>query len=292
MKDKGCVDDVEVKKANIRHHDVEAEIFERAHPEGSSVYERSKVSKSMAFIAENLNMRNLCVDVGCGTGFVTGFEMSLYKAVVATDISRRMLEVARKRLGHFASLNLVVCDAEFLPLKSEIADLVSVSSVLHHLPKPFSSMTEMSRILKEGGFLYVTREPNFQRLRRFFDFFDYVIVRKLAKLLRRLLLFGSGFYCEPNVVVDGLDYAKVDVHYSTGFLVAQLAEFLRSKSFEPIFAYSYHWIYPDSSMGLLPQLLTKSNFVIERIPLLTRFGRYISLIARKIERNNTGNERE
>lgn len=290
MKDRSYVDDVEVKKANIRHHDAEAEIFERAHPEGSSVYERSKVSKSMAFIAGNSNMRDLCVDVGCGTGFVTGFELPLYKTVVATDISRRMLEVVRKRLGHFASLNLLVCDAEYLPLKSEIADLVSVSSVLHHLPKPFNSLTDISRILKEGGFLYVTREPNFQRLRRFFDFFDQVIVQKLAKLFRRLPLFRSELYREPNIVVDGLDYAKVDVHYSTGFHVTQLAEFLRSKSFDLIFAHSYHWIYPDSSRRLLSQLLTKSNFVIERIPLLTKFGRYISLIARKIERNNVVNE--
>jgi len=281
MKDKCRINDVEVKKANIVHHDVEAEIFERVHPEGSSIYERSKVSKSMVFIAENSNVRDLCVDVGCGTGFVTGFELPLYRTVLAMDISRRMLEVARKRLGHFASLNLLVCDVEYLPLKSEIADLVSVSSVLHHLPKPFISMTEISRVLKQGGFLYVTREPNFQRLRRFFDFFDQAIVQKLAKLLRRLPFFRCELYREPNVVVDGLDYAKVDVHYSTGFHVAQLAEFLRSKSFKPISAYSYHWIYPDSSMGLLPQLLTKSNFVIERIPLLTKFGRYISLIARK-----------
>ncbi|MCW3986036.1 MAG: class I SAM-dependent methyltransferase [Candidatus Bathyarchaeota archaeon] len=284
MKDKNCVDDVEVKKANVRHHDVEAEIFEHAHPEGSSIYERSKVLKSIAFIAENSDVRDLCVDVGCGTGFVTSFELPLYTTLVAMDISRRMLEVAWKRHGHFKSLNLVRCDAEHLPLKSEIADLVSVSSVLHHLPKPFNSMTEISRVLKEGGFLYVTREPNFQRLRRFFDFFDHMIVQKFVKVLRRLPLFRSELYREPNVVVDGLDYAKVDVHYSTGFHVGQLAEFLRYRSFKPIFAYSYHWIYPDSDRGLLQQLLTKSNFVIEKIPLSRKFGRYVSVIARKLEK--------
>lgn len=37
-----------MKKANIIHHDVEASIFERAYPEGSSIHERFKVSKSMA----------------------------------------------------------------------------------------------------------------------------------------------------------------------------------------------------------------------------------------------------
>ena len=283
MKDESCVDDVEVKKANVRHHDVEAGIFERAHPEGSSIYERSKVLKSIAFIAENSDVRDLCVDVGCGTGFVTSFELPLYTTVVATDISRRMLEVARKRHGNFKSLNLVRCDAEHLPLKSEIADLVSASSVLHHLPKPSNSLTEMSCVLKEGGFLYVTREPNFQRYRRFFDFFDQIIVQKLAKLLRQLPLFRSELYREPNVVVDGLDYAKVDVHYSTGFHAGQLAEFLRYRSFEPVFACSYHWIYPDSDRGLLQQLLTKSNFVIEKIPLSEKFGRYVSVIGRKLK---------
>ena len=282
MKKKSRFDAVEIKRANILHHDVEAEIFERVHPEGSSLYERSQVLKNVNFISGNSTANELCVDVGCGTGFVTSFELPLCKTVVATDISRRMVEVVKKRLGRFSSLNLLVCDAEFLPLRSEIADLVSVSSVLHHLPKPFSSMTEMSRVLKPYGFLYVTREPNLQRLRRFFDFFDQVIVRKFAKLVQRLSAFRSELY-ETDIVVEGLDYSKVDVHYATGLHAAQLAEFLRSKSFEVVSAYTYHWIYPDSGKGLLQKLLTKSNFFIEKIPLSKKFGRYVSLVARKLD---------
>lgn len=282
MKDKRRNDDIEVKKANIRHHDVEARIFERVHPEGSSIYERSKVSKTMVFIAENMSTKDLCVDIGCGTGFVTGFELPLYRTVVAADVSRKMLEVVSKRFSHFESLNLVVCDAEYLPLKSEIADLVSVSSVLHHLPKPFNSMREISSILRQNGFLYITREPNYQRFRRFFDFFDQAIVQKLAKFARSLLVFKAEV-SRPNITVEGLDYAKVDVHYSTGFHVAQLAEFFRSKHFAIISACSYHWIYPDSGKHLLQQLATKSNFVIERVPLSGKLGRYVNIVARKLE---------
>jgi ubiquinone/menaquinone biosynthesis C-methylase UbiE len=286
MKDRTRVSDIEVKRANIIHHDVEAKIFERAHPEGSSIYERANVSKNIAFIAENSNRKNLCIDVGCGTGFVTSFELSLYKTVVATDISRCMLEVARKRLCHFGSLNLLVCDAEYLPLKGEIADLVSVSSVLHHLPNPLDSIMGISGILREGGFLYITREPNFQRQRRFFDFLDecmHAILRKLTKFLKRLTDFESEL-SEPNITVEGLDYDKVDIHSVLGFDVVQLTEFFRSKYFEIVFAYSYHWIYPDSDRGLLQQLLTKSNFVIEKIPISKKFGRYVNVLARKLER--------
>lgn len=278
MEDNSCVDDFEVKRANIRHHDVEAEFFERVHPEGSSLYERAKVLESIAFIAGNSGVRDLCVDVGCGTGFVTGFELPLYRVVVAIDISRRMLEVVRRRFGGIGSLNLVVCDAEFLPFRGEVADLVSVSSVLHHLPKPFRSMLDISRVLKKGGFLYMTREPNFQRFRRFFDFFDVMLIRKLAKFIWRL---STRSELESNVTIDGLDYSMVDIHYPIGFNVTKLIEFLCSRSFEVISAYSYHWIYPDSDKDALQQLLTKSNFVIEKIPLSKKLGRYVILIARK-----------
>lgn len=281
MKDKSHVDDIEVKKANIIYHDVESEIFEGVHPEGSSIYERSKVAKSMAFIAGDSNMRNLCVDIGCGTGFVTSFELPIYKTVVAADVSRRMLQVVKKRFAHFNSLDLVVCDAEHLPLKSEIADLVSVSSALHHLPKPFNSIKEISRIPKDGGFLYLTREPNSYEFARFFDFLDRSILKRLLKLVRRPV-FESEYSQLNNIAAcaRSIDRStRVDVNLD--FHVAQLAEFLRSRSFEVIFAYSYHWIFPDSGKGLLQQLLTKSNFVIEKIPLSEKFGRYVSVIARK-----------
>jgi SAM-dependent methyltransferase len=238
--------------------------------------------RSIAFIAGNSVARDLCVDVGCGTGFVTSFEVKLYRNVVAIDISSRMIEVARKRLGGFDSLNLLVCDAELLPLKNEIANLVSISSVLHHLPRPFNSMNEISRVLKIGGFVYVTREPNFRRFRRFFDFFDRIIVQKVAMLVQRLLDFKSRIP-EHNIIVEGLDYAKVDIHYSKGIFIEELTGFLRSMLFDVVSAYSYHWIYPDSDAGTLQKLLTRSNFVIEKIPLSNKLGRYVSIVAQKLE---------
>jgi ubiquinone/menaquinone biosynthesis C-methylase UbiE len=281
MKDKGFAKSVEVKKVNITHHDAEAEVFERSHPEGSSFYERSQVSKSLALIAENSARRNLCVDVGCGTGFVTGFELPLYETVVAIDISRRMLQVAKRRLGHLNSLNLLVCDAEFLPLESGIADLVSVSSVLHHLPAPSKSIAEVSRVIDRGGFLYVTREPNSQHVRKFFEFFDQAIIHRLVKMMLRSPVFGSEV-SKLDATCKSLN-SEVDIHYASGFQATQIAEFLFSRSFEVICAYSYHWIYPDSDKGLISLLLTKSNTIIEKIPLSKKFGRYVSLVARKLE---------
>lgn len=279
MKRNSCVNAIEVKKANMLHHNIEAGFFERAHPESSSVYERAQVSKSLDYVVENSAVSYLCVDVGCGTGFVTGFELLFYRNVVAADISRRMLEVARKRLARNGALHLVLCDAEHLPLKSEIADLVSVSSVLHHLPTPFSSIAEISRIVKRNGFLYITREPSSLRFRRFFDFFDRFFVQKFSKLVKPF--FSGSEFRESCASVDGLDYAAADVHYDTGFHLAQLLEVLVSNCYEVVSAYSYHWIYSDWDGNWWHELLARSNFVLERIPFSNRFGRYLSAIAKR-----------
>jgi SAM-dependent methyltransferase len=277
-------DNVKIKKANIRHHDVEAQFFEKAHPEGSSIFERAKVLKSIAFIVENLRAKDVCIDVGCGTGFVTGFELPHFKMVIATDISKGMLWVAKRRFKDAKSLNFLVCDADFLPLRSNVADLVSISSVIHHLPKPFFALNEISRILKKDGFVYITREPSFQRFRRFFDFFDYFVVNRFLKLFD--FLRSRSERMELNSRVNGLDYSKVDVHYSTGFHPTQLSEVLLFNGFKILSAYSYHWIYPDSNRDWVHNLLTRSNFLVEKIPLSNRFGRYVSVIARKMASNN------
>jgi len=275
----GHFNEVEIKKANIRHHDVEAVFFERMHPEGSSIYERAKVLESITFIVENSISRDVCIDIGCGTGFVTGFELPHYKMVIATDISKKMLEVTRRKFKNVKSLNLLVCDADFLPFKSNIADLVSISSVLHHLPKPLSTLGEVSRVLKKGGFVYITREPSFQRFRRFFDLFDYFVIRNFLKLLN--LLCSRPKNIELNSRISDLDYSKVDVHYSIGFHIMQLTKELSSNGFKILSAYSYHWIYPDSNRDQIHNLLTRSNFLVEKLPLSDRFGRYVSIIAKK-----------
>ena len=273
------IDEVEVKRANIRHHDVEAEFFEDAHPEGSSLYERVKVSRDIREIVRRSEVRDVCIDVGCGTGFLTGFELPFYKLVVAADISRNMLRVVKRRFRGEESLNLLVCDADFLPFRDGVADLISVSSVLHHLPRPFRTLREFFRVLRRGGFIFINREPSYQRFRRFLDFFEYLLVRygfRFLPFLRSRLKDS-----DSSVHVEGLDYSKVDVHYPMGFHFAQLSEALSSEGFEVLSAYSYHWIYPYSRIVWLRRLLTESNFLFERIPLSDRFGRYVSVVARK-----------
>ncbi|MDH5439947.1 MAG: class I SAM-dependent methyltransferase [Candidatus Bathyarchaeota archaeon] len=272
---------VEVKRKNILHHDAEADFFEIAHPEGSSVYERSKVLENIQYILRRSGASDLCVDVGCGTGLNTRFELPLYRFVLAADISRRMLEVVKSRFGDFCGLHFVVCDAENLPLRGEIADMISVSSVLHHLPEPHWAIREMARALRLGGFLCVMREPNDVRFRRFFAFLDEVIVRRLVQLFKHLSFFEKPG--PESGIAEGLDYPGVDVHYPSGFNVEEILGFLLLNHFEMVSAYSYHWIYPIAGTGPLSDVLSRANFIIEKIPLSGKLGRYVCIVARRLQ---------
>ena len=218
--------EIEIKRANIRHHDVESTMFEDVHPEGSSIYEISNVEKNLKNIINENCEREVCLDVGCGTGFVTDFELPLYTQVVALDISTNMIRVIREKLSDSGCLNLVMGDAENLPFRQSFADLVSISSVLHHVPRPFQVISNVSRILRKRGIIYITREPNIKKNRKYFEFIDHDVVHKIALLINKN---NTRIYSEGFVSADGLNYDIVDIHYPRGLLLEEITTFLESK---------------------------------------------------------------
>ena len=59
----------------------------------------------------------------------------------------------------------VVGDAEHLPFREECLDVITFNSVLHHLPSYLCALKEAKLILKKGGNLFVSHEPN----RKYFE---------------------------------------------------------------------------------------------------------------------------
>ena len=270
--------DLEIKRANIRHHDVEAIIFDGVHPEGSSIYEISEIKKNLKTIVNKNNERELCIDIGCGTGFLTDYELPLYTYVIALDISSNMIKTIRKKLSFSDCLNLIQGDAENLPIRQEVADLISISSVLHHVPKPFNAISEISRVLKKGGCIYITREPNQTKVRRIFTFIDQHIIKKIALLVNKN---NTRIYSENDILKYGLDYNTADVHLPTGLNIVDITAILTSKSFQIITAYSYHWLFSDYKLKSTRDFISKINYFIKKIPCAHSLGRYINIIAQK-----------
>jgi ubiquinone/menaquinone biosynthesis C-methylase UbiE len=89
------------------------------------------------------------LDVGCGAGNL----LNLFKhgdvKVAGADLSPKMIEKAKKRLGKTADLR--VADSENLPWSAGTFDLVVSTDSLHHWPDPVKAFSEMRRVLKLEG---------------------------------------------------------------------------------------------------------------------------------------------
>ena len=92
------------------------------------------------------------LEVGCGWGELaewiareTGAE------VVATDLSPRMVELARER-----GVEALVADVQALPFGDGEFDLVVAAWMLYHVPDLALGLDEIARVLEPGGTLAVT----------------------------------------------------------------------------------------------------------------------------------------
>lgn len=101
------------------------------------------------------NPRERVLDIGCGTGVVSGLLKQANWNVVGLDIS---LEGVKKYCqGGFAGL---ISNVEYnLPFKSQVFDAVWISEVIEHIVEYQKLIQEISRVLKPTGYLYLTT-PN------------------------------------------------------------------------------------------------------------------------------------
>jgi len=108
------------------------------------------------------------LDVGCGTGSLLALLRESGMEVAGADISPRMIEEARKRLGD--KVDLRVADSENLPWEDESFSLVVCVGSFHHYPAPLKVLSEMRRVLGQSGHLIIA-DPTLP-----------ILVRQLANL--------------------------------------------------------------------------------------------------------------
>jgi ubiquinone/menaquinone biosynthesis C-methylase UbiE len=96
---------------------------------------------------------DVVVEIGCGTGRVTGPLSGRCGEVWALDHSFDSLKVAREKVGD-QRVRFVQADAGYLPLRDGLADRALSCQMLEHLPSEGlrqRAVAEASRVLKPGG---------------------------------------------------------------------------------------------------------------------------------------------
>ncbi|MCX7883120.1 MAG: metalloregulator ArsR/SmtB family transcription factor [Brevinematales bacterium] len=109
----------------------------------------------MESLLEGVKGIRRCADLGCGSGEGLSFLLSLSEKVIGVDHSTEMLSLARQRFIDEPRVEFREGDIEDLPLKDGEIDLVTLNLTLHHLPNLRAWAREMSRVLKQGGYVAI-----------------------------------------------------------------------------------------------------------------------------------------
>lgn len=147
----------EFKHCGVDYSDVEqAEGYDERHGKFRDYGREFK--EMMAFLDLRDTKDKTVVDLGCGTGALSISAAGSFKTVYAVDVSKVMIEKARRKLDGGVH-NVRFVNAGFLSYEheGEPADLVVTKAALHHLPDFWKQIALMriNRMLKMHGILYI-----------------------------------------------------------------------------------------------------------------------------------------
>jgi len=99
------------------------------------------------------------LDVGCGTGAITQEVAERTRGRVAgLDLDPAMIGFAAESVGE---IDWVIGDAHCLPFGADSYDVVLCSFLLMWTEKPNIAVQEMARVVREGGVVLATTEPDY-----------------------------------------------------------------------------------------------------------------------------------
>ena len=97
------------------------------------------------------------LEVGCGTGALwRGRDDQIDKcdSLVLTDLSEGMLKKAKENLGGKPNVEYRIEDIQNLSFNEDTFDVVIANAMLYHVPDLKKGISEVRRVLKNGGVFY------------------------------------------------------------------------------------------------------------------------------------------
>ncbi len=251
-----------IRRSNIEVHRLEAAIYDAIHPEIFGAFEQGKIARDLDLITSVVPAEPAArvLDIGCGTGNLTLKYVQRGYWVRAVDISPEMLGVLRAKLDPTAlnHVDLRVSDTEEVVANIHTYgtwDIISFSSVLHHLPDYQSVLKRSLQQLRPGGVLYVCHEP-LQKVGTMkglgslltdaiLDTFDnlYIYLWKFRVYMMQSRRRPSGFLTRTN-------YRWSDFHARLGINAEEVLRELESAEAETLLYETYRSRYSGSLAAL------------------------------------------
>ena len=150
----------EFSRRDVAYHEATAASYDADVTAVFGIYHRFLLDPFLDRVASSVG-RGRALDLGCGTGVITVSLVERGFDVVGVDHSPDMLAIAEEKLAHSrggGEHELRTADVRDLPFASNEFDCVTCQGLLHHLEDIRPCISELVRVLKPGGFFYVS-EP-------------------------------------------------------------------------------------------------------------------------------------
>lgn len=194
-----------------------------------------------------MRANGVLLEVGCGKSVFLPLVGDSNLELVGSDISIGFLKLN-------TGCERVLADAENLPIKDSSVGYLLCIGVIHHAPNKPMMVAEMSRVVRNGGRVFIM-EPHSKSLN-----YVYWIIRRL---LIRLLGWGKVF----SLIGFGTPYESF---VSKKLVTANLKHFALSTSY-----YSPLRGIPFRAFRRLGAVSGQINDFLEKLPLIRTFGTYI-----------------
>lgn len=109
------------------------------------------------------------LDIGTGTGILLPHlleHITEIGRIIALDISSQMIKTARQRYAT-KNIDFIQGQVEYLPLETSTADVAVCFSVFPHFQHHPRALTELNRVIKKGGELFILHLEGSESLNRF-----------------------------------------------------------------------------------------------------------------------------
>lgn len=174
---------------NVALHDRVARKYERLHGEIFNDVEQARLRGALQRAVDEVRTGSAPVralDMGCGSGNLTGHLLEIGAEVTAADVSSGFLKLVEDRYSGRPLRTHLLSGRDMSELGDGSFELVATYSVLHHIPDYLGACREMARMCRAGGVIFIDHEaspnswsdPRLEQFRREASRFDW---RKYAR---------------------------------------------------------------------------------------------------------------
>lgn len=105
-----------------------------------------------------LNENDSFLDLGCGTGWAVRYAQHLLNGkgmFTGIDISAGMIRKANESSVGLQNIRFIKASVDEIPLGSASMDKIICSNSFHHYPEPLKALSEVFRLLKPNGKMFL-----------------------------------------------------------------------------------------------------------------------------------------